>query len=117
MDREIDMKTTSYGQKGGEGPTRGRKAETIQATIGGQVYRKRVFFGQRALALCAREDGTECLTAWADEATGRAHISRVSSDDWPVQIVAKANITPRSERANARIAASLNIHKREGSDV
>lgn len=84
------MKTTSYGQKGGQGPTRGRKAETIQATICGQAYRKRVFFGQRALVLLAREDGAEVLTAWADEDAGRKHLSHVHGDDWPVQIVVRA---------------------------
>lgn len=87
------MKTTTFGQRGGTGVTRGRKAETIEATICGKTYRKRVFFGQRALTLCAREDGAEIVTAWADEAEAEAHLARVSGDDWPVQIATSATLS------------------------
>jgi len=39
------MKTTTYGQKGGEGPTRGRKATTYTATApDGSVLTKRSYF-------------------------------------------------------------------------
>ncbi len=46
----------SYGRKGGEGPTSGRKAETLTFTIPGVVLRKRVFFGQRWASVVQRDE-------------------------------------------------------------
>lgn len=89
------MKTTTYGQKGGEGPTRGRKSETIQASFCGVVYRKRVFFGERWLTLAQNEHGVSCVTAWESEAAAEQHLLRVPGDHWPVQLVAQAHEVPK----------------------
>lgn len=54
-----------YGTKGGTGATAGRKAETIVAVIAGFTFKKRVFFGQRFIAVCEREEwGRPIVTAW-----------------------------------------------------
>lgn len=54
-----------YGRKGGDGATAGKKAETIEATIAGTTYRKRVFFGQRFIAVCQRPEWDRpIVTTW-----------------------------------------------------
>jgi hypothetical protein len=83
---------TSYGQRGGEGPTRGRRAETIEASFCGVAYRKRVFFGQRWLALSQNERGESVVTAWESEERANQHLLHVSGDDWPVQLVAEGHV-------------------------
>lgn len=86
-------KSTTYGQKGGQGPTRGRKAETIEACFCGVAYRKRVFFGQRWMTLAQNEHGESVITAWESEARANKHLLNVSGDHWPVQLVAEARLT------------------------
>lgn len=48
-------KTTTYGQKGGEGPTRGRKARHLQVGHGGEVYRRRTYLEGRVYWLLSEQ--------------------------------------------------------------
>jgi hypothetical protein len=92
------MKTTTYGRRGGEGPTAGKTAETIEATFfPGCTRSKRVFGGQRALTLIADEQG-ELVQAWADLAAAQAYIARTDRDRYPAQLAAAA--TPLPQGAN-----------------
>lgn len=85
------MKTNHYGMKGGTSRTAGRKAETITATfVDGSVRTKRVFFGQRALTLCADEQG-EIVQAHSDMAAAMAYLARVPGDMYPAQLAAAAS--------------------------
>lgn len=85
-------KSTTYGQKGGEGPTRGRKAETIEAIFGSETYRKRVFFGQRWMTFVQNENGEFIVSAWESEERANKHLLNVPGDHWPVQLVTKARV-------------------------
>lgn len=54
-------KTTTYGQKGGEGPTKGLKATTYSITTpDGKCHRKRTFSTNNAIAVaeCYEHAGT-----------------------------------------------------------
>ena len=48
------MDATTYGQRGGIGPTGGRKLETIASSCG--HYRKRVYNGQRWLMVSQKDE-------------------------------------------------------------
>ncbi len=67
---------TTYGRKGGEGPTAGKTAETIVSACG--RYRKRVFYGQRFLVI--HLDGPKPLVTSAhsaEEARARCEAARL----------------------------------------
>jgi hypothetical protein len=70
-----------YGKKGGTSATSGRKAETIVGKASdGAEYRKRVFFGQRALVVTKDSvlpSFSPLVTAWADLPTAEAHADKV----------------------------------------
>lgn len=73
------MNGTTYGQKGGDGPTSGLKATTYEVTLpDGRLVRKRSFqvSSPEALAMCYR-DGNG---AWA--VSGIVEEAR----DWPGQV-------------------------------
>lgn len=87
---------STYGKRGGRSITAGRKAETIKADFGAGIIRqKRVYFGQRALTLVADESG-ELVQAWPDLKKAQTYLSRISREDYPVQLAAVATAENKS---------------------
>lgn len=88
-----------YGQKGGDGPTAGRRAEIIEADICGAVVRKRVFFGQRWISFLQKEAASEPLVqAWHSKEEAQQYVDSADNIRWPVQIVVAAR--PLTARAS-----------------
>lgn len=85
---------TTYGQRDGEGPTRGRKAETLISPSTG--LRKRVFFGQRWLVMSQRDENDEpLLTAWHTEDKAREHCDGIRNCE--VHYVERAEVAALSK--------------------
>ena len=79
----------TYGQRGGDAPTAGRKAETLRSPSTGLT--KRVFFGQRWLVISQRDENDKPLvTAWHDEDGARENCARIKDCD--VHFVERAEV-------------------------
>ena len=88
--------STTYGRRGGAGPTAEKKAEVIEGVFpGGRVVRKRVFKEQRALLLLEDEAGNTDVTAWPDIEVAQRHLDGIPRwiiERWPVQLVTRAEV-------------------------
>ena len=75
--------TTTYGQKGGEGPTRGKTAAIYEATLspwqGGHVVRKRTFrvTTPTAIATGFMSGGKPRIVVWAGEPVWEGDFGRL----------------------------------------
>lgn len=66
------MRHSNYGERGGDSPTAGRAAEMIEARVGGETFRKRVFKGQRWMVVVQDDEHDKpCVMAFVTEEQAR----------------------------------------------
>lgn len=78
-----------YGQKGGDGPTRGRRAETLRDPVSGLT--KRVFFGQRYLLVQQADEASKPLVrAYHSREAAETQLRRDRRFNLTVEYVSRA---------------------------
>lgn len=81
----------TYGMRGGDGPTAGKRAEVLRSPSTGLT--KSVFKGQRWLVVSQMDEAAECtLTAFKDEDTARRVSARLPGLGYEVHYVERAEV-------------------------
>lgn len=82
-------KSTTYGQRGGESPTAGKRGETIYA-LG---YTKRVYKGQRWMVILQRDEQDKPLVlAFQTEAKALQQVDSARADGYAVTFYKQAEL-------------------------